>query len=95
MQHNARRKAKQRKRTPGERYATQPVRVAIQRACEKAGVPVFTPHQLRHLAGTLVREPYGVDVARALLGHSIASMTEIYSREVDKGLALKAVKAMG
>jgi integrase len=44
---------------------------------------MFTPHRLRHLAATRVRAELGVDVARSLLGHSLASITEIYSREVD------------
>lgn len=86
---------KGRKRPPGERYTTATYRRAIERACERAGVPVFTPHRLRHLAATRVRAELGVDVARALCGHTIAAVTEIYSREVDKQLALKAVEKFG
>lgn len=84
-----------RKRMPHERYTTGTYRRAIERACEAAGVPTFTPHRLRHLAATRVRAELGVDAARALLGHSLASITEIYSHEVDKQLALKAVAAFG
>jgi integrase len=86
---------KGRKRPPGERYTTATYRRAIERACERVGVPVFTPHRLRHLAATRVRAELGVDVARALCGHTLAAVTEIYSREVDKQLALKAVEKFG
>lgn len=96
MKRNAsKRVGAQRKRPPGERYSTPVYRRAIERACEKAGVPVFTPHRLRHLAATRVRAEMGVDAARALLGHSLAAVTEIYSKEVDKQLALKAVERFG
>jgi integrase len=84
-----------RKRAPGARYTTGTYRQAIERACVRAGVPTFTPHRLRHLAATRTREELGVDVARALLGHTLASITEVYSREVDKQLALKAVEKFG
>jgi integrase len=84
-----------RRRSPRPRYGTQTVRQAVERACERAGVPVFTPHQLRHLAATEIRAEFGPEVARAILGHTLASMTEVYSREVDRQLALKAVARFG
>jgi integrase len=84
-----------RKRAPGQHYTTTTFRRAIERACERAGVPKFTPHRLRHLAATRARAELGVDVARALCGHSLAAVTEIYSKEVDKQLALQAVKQLG
>ncbi len=91
----AKRVGAKRRRPPADHYTTCTYRRAIERACERAGVPEFTPHRLRHLAATRVRAELGVDAARALLGHSLASITEIYSHEVDKGLALKAVAAFG
>ena len=95
MRRNAMKRVKVRKRPPGDHYTIDSFRRAIERACEAAGVPRFTPHRLRHLAATKVRAELGVDAARALLGHSLASITEIYSHEVDKQLALKAVAAFG
>jgi integrase len=84
-----------RKRAPGRHYSTGTIRQAIERACDAAGVPRFTPHRLRHLAATRARAELGVDVARALCGHTLASVTEIYSREVDRQLALQAIKRFG
>jgi integrase len=84
-----------RKRAPGQHYTTATYRRAIERACDAAGVPRFTPHRLRHLAATRARAELGVDVARALCGHTLAAVTEIYSREVDRQLALQAVKRFG
>lgn len=83
------------KRAPGKHYTTGTVRQAIQRACIRAGVATFSPHRLRHLAATRARAELGVDVARALCGHTLAAVTEIYSCEVDKQLALQAVKRFG
>lgn len=81
----------------GERYKTQQVGKAIKRACAAVGIDYFTPHQLRHLAATTIRaDPeLGIEVARAVLGHSIASMTELYSSQVDGELAKKAAEKLG
>jgi integrase len=38
------------------------------------------PHQLRHMAATLFRQKYGLEVARVLLGHQDTKMTRHYSR---------------
>lgn len=96
MERNERKRAGQkRKRKPREHYTTGTYRRAIERACDAATVPTFTPHRLRHLAATRVRAELGVDAARALLGHTLASVTEIYSSEVDRQLALKAVGKLG
>jgi integrase len=38
-------------RRPGNRYTKDSYRRAIERACVRAGVPKWTPHQLRHTAG--------------------------------------------
>ena len=53
---------------------------AIATACKKAGVPKWTPNQLRHAGGTKVRDKFGLDYAQAILGHSSAKITEIYAK---------------
>lgn len=83
------------KRSPRERYTVATYRRAIQRACERADkaahktnpympakqvvVEIWHPHQLRHNAGTLLRQRYGLETARAVLGHSTIATTEIYA----------------
>ncbi len=64
---------------PRDAYTTDSYRQAIQRACDKAGVPRWSPNQLRHNAGTKARKEFGLDGAQALLGHSNAKVTEIYA----------------
>ncbi len=93
--HMERNEKKRKGRVLGDRYTTASYRKAMERACLRAKVEVFTPHQLRHLAATRIRAEFGVDVARAMLGHSLAAVTEVYSREVDRGLAERAAAAMG
>lgn len=97
MARNARNRvpAAERKSPPATRYTTRAVRQAVARACRRAGVPAFRPHQIRHLAAHEIRAALGIDVARAVLGHTLAAMSEHYSREVDRGLAMKAVAALG
>lgn len=95
-----------RKRTPkwaaGERYDVAAYRRAIHRVCDRLNdeatyqkklpaVERWSPNQLRHSAGTFLRKNYGLDVARAVLGHSSPVVTEVYA-ELDSE---KAAQAMG
>jgi integrase len=67
---------------------------AILVACKKAGVPPWTPNQLRHAGGTEVRDKFGLDYAQAVLGHSSAKITEVYAKaSFDK--AAKVAKEIG
>lgn len=76
------------KREPGERYTKDSYRRAIQRAAEKADTDRWHPYQLRHTAGTVIREAMGVEAAQAMLGHSRASMTEHYAKvSLEKAIA--------
>jgi integrase len=84
-----------RTRPPGDRYTTNTLRRAVERACDVAKVARFTPHRLRHLAGVQIRERFGVEHARATLGHTVAAMTEVYSRSVDSRLASEVAAALG
>src|SRR5262249_20791368 len=82
------------KRPPGERYDTASYRRAIAYGCKKAGVPRWHPHQLRHNAATKVRKEFGLDVARAVLGHSSPAVTEVYA-ELDSAKAAEAMEKVG
>ena len=75
-------------RVVGECYDSGTYRRAIERACTKAGVPTWTPHQLRHNAATRFRQLYGAEAARVMLGHFALNTTEIYA-EADEELAKK------
>lgn len=67
-------------RKPGDRYTCSSYCQAIQRAAKQAGVEQWHPYQLRHLAGTMVRDALGIEAAQALLGHSHLSITEHYAK---------------
>jgi len=66
----------------------------IADACKQAGVPHWSPNQLRHRGGTEVREKFGLDAAQAVMGHSSASTTEIYAK-VSYEKAAKVAKEIG
>jgi integrase len=88
-----RRKAKPR-RAPAERYNRRSYRVAIVRACEKAGIPAWSPLQLRHTAATLLRAKYGVEAAKVILGHTRVETSQIYA-ERDLNRAEAIMKEIG
>ena len=54
-------------------------------------IPGWHPNQLRHSAATRLRREFGLDVARAVLGHSTPVVTEVYA-ELD---GAKAAETMG
>lgn len=80
-------------RMPGECYTSQSYGRTIARACRAAGVPHWHPHRLRHNAATRIRREFGLEAARAVLGHSTVGVTQHYA-EMDEALASRiAVQA--
>lgn len=86
-------KAKPRKR-PGECYHPRAYHQAVRQACIKADIPTWHPHQLRHNAATWLRKEFGLDVARVVLGHRSAQVTEIYA-ELDHAKAAEVMLNVG
>lgn len=60
-------------------YTTHGYITAIKRACERLGLPVWKPNQLRHSIATHVREKHGIEASSLYLGHASTNMTEIYA----------------
>jgi len=92
------------KRKPGERYDTRSFYHAVaygirkaQDAAKKTGerpIADWHPNQLRHNAATRLRREFGLDVARAVLGHSSPVVTEVYA-ELDGAKAAEAMERVG
>lgn len=61
-----------------ECYTKDAYLCAVQRAAERAGVPKWSPNQLRHTQATQVNEALGIEAAQRLLGHSSPETTKIY-----------------
>lgn len=59
-------------------YTRSSYRQAIRRAAEAAGVPLWSPNQLRHTAATAIANAESLHVAQALLGHSDLATTRRY-----------------
>ena len=75
-----------RSRAPRERYDRETYRKAVERACKKADVAVWHPHQLRHGFATRKLED-GLDqvTVAALMGHADATMlSRVYSHVGDR-----------
>jgi integrase len=81
------------KRAPRDRYDVA-YRRAITRASEIAGVASWHPNQLRHTAATEIRKRFGLEAARATLGHAAVSTTEIYA-EIDVDAARNVMRQVG
>jgi integrase len=95
VQPSQRNRAKSRpKKRPGETYSVKSYCRSIAYGCEKADVPKWHPHQLRHNAATQLRREFGLDVARAVLGHSSPVVTEVYA-ERDGTIAAEAMERVG
>ncbi len=77
------------RRKPGVRYNRNSYVHAIRRACDKASIPYWAPNQLRHSAGTELRNRFGLEAAQVVLGHSKADVTQIYAeRDLAKAEAI-------
>lgn len=81
-------------RKVGDRYTVGSLRRAIGRACKEAGIPHWTPHQLRHAAATRIRQAAGVEAASLALGHSNLATTEIYA-EASKERTREIMRELG
>ncbi len=75
-------------------YDTGSYRTAVQRGARRAGVPKWSPHQLRHSLGTDVREKHGLEAAQAVLGHVRIDATQIYAQK-QLALAKMVAETMG
>lgn len=65
----------------GTGFTSKTLADAVERACRKAGVPIWTPNQLRHGAATRTERREGREAARILLGHGSGKTTAIYIDE--------------
>jgi integrase len=92
------------RKIPGERYDPKVYGHAIgygianaNRERETLGlppIPRWGPNRLRHNAATRLRREFGLDVARAVLGHSSPVVTEVYA-ELDGAKAAAAMEQVG
>jgi integrase len=89
---------------PGNAYTVESYRRAVACGIKRANadraergepeIPSWHPHRLRHSAATRLRKEFGLDVARAVLGHSSPIVTELYA-ELDGAKAAEAMERVG
>jgi len=82
------------RKQPGDHYTVASYRRAIHRAAKKAKVELWSPHRLRHTAGTTVRREFGLDACQAVLGHRHAQVSEVYG-EVNQAKAVEVALRIG
>jgi integrase len=81
-------------RAPKEEWGVSSYGHAIARACDEAKVPRWSPQDLRKAAAQEIREEFGLEVAAAVLGHSVEVNQRHYSTHSRKA-ALEVVKKLG
>ena len=74
-------KAKARK--VGDCYTKHGLNSAVRNACDKAGIPRWSPGQLRKTRATKARQQGDLETAQQVLGHSSKQTTERHYAEVD------------
>jgi integrase len=77
-----------------ERYHVCAYGRAIHRACTKAGIPPWHPHQLRHAFGTAASLALGKEHTQAALGHESPQATALYDH-TDLQKAQAVMNALG
>ena len=87
-------------RVLGERWTTDAYTKTIRAACGKAGIAPWGSNRLRHTFGTEVRRVFGLEAARAVLGHTGGGcITDVYTFDAvaDEMVrtAAPAVEALG
>ena len=89
------RKPKGRKRSLLQpHYSVCSYRRAVKRGCAKAGLPAWSPNQLRHSRLTEVRAKFGLEASRVVGGHREVVTTQLYAEE-DRNLARQVMAEMG
>lgn len=83
------------RRLPRECYDVASYRRAIWRACDRAGVARWSPHQLRHSFATRMRQRVGLEAAQLALGHSSARVTDAVYAERSVKLIRDAIERIG
>ena len=81
-------------RAVGDRYTTPSYRRVIHRACDRLGIPKWSPHQLRHSSATHVRKEFGVEAAQLMLGHARIDVTQLYA-EKNHRIAIEVAAKIG
>jgi integrase len=75
-------------------YTSATLYTAVRRAAKRAGVPAWTPNQIRHAGATEIRHQFGLEATQVVLGHSKADTTQLYA-EKNESLAAKIAAERG
>jgi integrase len=87
-------KARRKRASVRDHYDVASYRRAIRRACEKGGVPIWHPNQLRHSRLTEIRKRFGLEASRVCGGHREVAATQVYA-EQDRDLARQVMAEIG
>ena len=64
-------------------------------SANRAGVPRWRPHQLRHAVATRIRQEFGLEMAQLVLGHSSTEVTDAVYAERDMAKVIEVMRRIG
>lgn len=80
---------------PGHQYTRLAYTRAIARGAERAGVPRWSPNQLRKAKAVEILENFSMEHAQAVLGHSNKETTARFYAKQDRARSMEVARAMG
>ncbi len=76
-------------------YTADSLNQAVERACDAAGVPRWTPKQLRKTCLGFVQARFGAEAASAVGGHAAVGVTQRFYTGADYAAAARAMAELG
>lgn len=76
-----------------DKFDASSYRKALAKAQTLAGVPDWTPHELRHAMASIIDRNYGIEAAQAFLGHKTIQVTREYAGQ-NHELCLKVAEKL-
>jgi integrase len=80
---------------PGDAYGRAAYTRAIARACERAGIPRWSPNALRKARALEILETFSMEHASAVLGHSDKATTARFYAKADRLRSIEVARVSG
>lgn len=81
--------------SPGQQYTRLAYGRAIARACDRAGIPRWSPNALRKARALEILQAFSIEHAQAVLGHSDKETTARFYARADRARSIEVARASG
>jgi integrase len=80
---------------PGDSYGRAAYTRAIARACDRAGIPRWSPNALRKARALEILQAFSIEHAAAVLGHTDKETTARFYAKADRARSIEVARASG